>query len=108
MSSTLIKFLDGTAELSIVETSSFRTGGRKWVVSDVDNVRKGFVLKSGGRMLGANHWIYYDDFIEDGKLVTAKKVFVKARRKVALDPLDPLAFCYGLSGLFRHRQARQS
>ena len=76
--SMLINFLDGTAELSIVESSSSRSGGRKWVVSDVDNVRKGFVLKSGVRMLGPNHWIYYDDFIEDGKLVTAKKMFVKA------------------------------
>ena len=82
MSGTLINFLDGTAEISITETSSCKSGTRKWVISDVDNVRKRFLLKSRGRMMGPDHYVYYDDYIEDGKLVTAQKMVLRTRSNV--------------------------
>ena len=82
MSGTLINFLEGTAEINITETSRCRSGTRKWVISDADDVRKCFLLKSRGRMLGADHYVYYDDFVEDGKLVTAQKMVVRTRSNV--------------------------
>ena len=44
-------------------------------------------------MLGDNHWIHFDYFVEDGNLITALKIFKIARSKLALDhwasgPLD--------------------
>ena len=44
-------------------------------------------------MLGDNHWIHFDYFVEDGNLITALKIFKIARSKSALDqwtsgPLD--------------------
>ena len=56
MKSTLINFLDGTEEISIVETSS--SGARTRVISDVDGVEKSFLLTSRGSMLKANRWIH--------------------------------------------------
>ena len=83
----LINFLDGTEEISI------NYGARTWVISDVDGVEKCFLLRSSGRMLGDNHWIHFDYFVEDGNLITALKIFKIARSKLALDhwasgPLD--------------------
>ena len=89
---TWINFLDGTEEISIVEKSS--SGARKWVISDVDGVKKGFLLTSRGRMLRENCWIHSDFYVEDGNLITAQKTLVMDRSKLALDhwaatgPLD--------------------
>ena len=33
-------------------------------------------------MLGANHYVYYDDYVEGGKLVTAQKMVVRTRSNV--------------------------
>ena len=74
MPGTLIKLLDGTEEISIVETSN--SGARTWLISDVDGVDKSFLLTSRGWIRSANYWIHCDDFIEDGKLIFAKKMFV--------------------------------
>ena len=45
----------------------------------MDGLKKPFLLKSKGWMLGPNHWIQADNFIEDGKLITNRKVFVTKR-----------------------------
>ena len=87
----LIKLLDGTEEISIVEKSI--SGARKWVISDVDGVKKGFLLTSRGRMLRENCWIHSDYYVEVGNLITAQKTFMMKRSKLALDhwatgPLD--------------------
>ena len=82
MCTDLTNFLNGTAELSIVETSS--SGPRKWYVSDVDGLRKVFPLTSRSGMRGAKHWTQADDFIEDGKLMTAKKTFELVDGKLVL------------------------
>ena len=77
-------FLDGTEEISIVETSN--SGARTWLISDVDGVDKSFLLTSRGWIRSANYWLHCDDFIEDGKLTTAKKSFMMADNK-AIGPL---------------------
>ena len=82
MPRALINFLDGKAEFSISET--FSSGVRMWVISDVDGLQKGFQLTSRGGLQRAGHWTHSDDFIEDGKLVTARKAFGMAGGKVAL------------------------
>ena len=50
MSNTLINFLDGTAELTIAETSSCKSGSRKWMISDhcSSNVKLGAPWKFPG------------------------------------------------------------
>ena len=74
MPRALINFLDGKAEFSIVE--NFDSGARMWVLSDVDGLQKEFQLKSRGESQRAGcHWIHSEDFVEDGKLVTARKAF---------------------------------
>ena len=80
--SNLINFLDGSSEFSIVETSSSEP--RMWDVFDVDGVKKRFPLTSRCRMreADAKYWVYSDDFIEDGKLMTAKKAFVMVDGKL--------------------------
>ena len=88
---TWINFLDGTEEISIVEKSS--SGARKWVISDVDGVKKRFLLTSRGRILRDKYWSYSDYYVEDGHLITAQKTFMMERSKLALDqwtigPLD--------------------
>ena len=76
--------LNGTADISIVETSS--SGARNWVISDVDGFKKSFLLESKGYMLlEPERWYHIDSFIEDGKLMTKKKVFMMEGNKVALD-----------------------
>ena len=74
--SSLMKLLHGSAEISIVETSS--SGARTWVISDVDGLRKPFQLRSRGWMLRSDYWIHADDYIENGKLISARKMFVGA------------------------------
>ena len=80
--SNLINFLDGSSEFSIVETSISEP--RMWDVFDVDGVKKRFPLTSRCRMreADAKYWVYSDDFIEDGKLMTAKKAFVMVDGKL--------------------------
>ena len=77
MPNTLFDLLLGKAEISIVETSS--SGPRTWVISDVDGLKKRFQLTSRGWMDGPARWIQADNFIEDGKLITSRKVFVTTR-----------------------------
>ena len=92
---TWINFLDGTEEIGIGEKSS-KSGAKKWVISDMDGVKKGFLLTSSGRMLMLrdNYWIHSDNYVEDGNLITAQKTLVMDRSKLALDhwaatgPLD--------------------
>ena len=85
--SSLMKFFrwNGGAEISIVETSS--SEARTWVISDVDGSIKRFHLRSRGWMpqTPSNYWIHVDDFIEDGKLISARKVFVMADGQVDRD-----------------------
>ena len=93
MPCALIKFLNGKAEFSIIETSDSRKGRRMWVISDVDGLQKGFQLRSRGAPTKGcgHHWIHSDGFVEDGSLVTARKAFgMGPGRKVALivDLLD--------------------
>ena len=71
MPRNLINFLDGTSEFSIVETSS--SEARMWNIFDVDGLKKVFPLTSRSEMRGDKHWIHAEDFIEDGKLMKAKK-----------------------------------
>ena len=93
MPGTLIKLLDGTEEISIVEETNF--GARTWVISDVDGEEKGFLLRSSGEMLKNNYWMHLDSFVEDGSLIKAVKIFQIAGRKVALDhwSIGPLDQC---------------
>ena len=68
-------FLDGTAEISIAETSS-SAGARMWIVSDVDGVPKRFQMtsKSGEKRLPRHrHCWHGEGFIENGKLMTTRK-----------------------------------
>ena len=76
--SSLMKFFrwHGSAEISIVETSS--SEARTWVISDVDGSIKRFHLRSRGWMLRSDYWIHADDYIENGKLISARKMFVGA------------------------------
>ena len=78
----LINFLDGMEDIYIIET--FSSEARTWVMSDVDCVTKGFPLTSSW-MLQANHWIHCEEFIEDGNLITAQKIFMMESSKLALD-----------------------
>ena len=89
MPRALINFLDGKAEFSIAE--NFDSGGRTWVVSDVDGLKKDFQLTNRAPQRAGCHWIHSDDFVQDGKLVAARKAFGMAEDgKVALivDLLD--------------------
>ena len=79
INATLASALDKTTEISIVESS--RSMERTWVITDVDGLEKPILLTSRGWMLGPKLWIQADDFIEDGKLITCRKVFVTARPK---------------------------
>ena len=82
--SSLMKFFrwNGGAEISIVETSS--SEARTWVISDVDGLEKHFQLRSRG-LLQSDYWIHVDDFIEDGKLISARKVFAMVDGQVDRD-----------------------
>ena len=80
--SSLMKLLHGSAEISIVETSS--SGARTWVISDVDGLEKHFQLRSRG-LLQSDYWIHVDDFIEDRKLISARKVFAMVDGQVDRD-----------------------
>ena len=77
-------FLDGTAEISIAETSS-SAGARMWIVSDVDGVPKRFQMtsKSGEKRLLRHCW-HIDNFIENGKLMTTRKAFKVEEGKLLL------------------------
>ena len=77
INATLASALDKTTEISIVESS--RSMERTWVITDVDGLEKPILLTSRGWMLGPKLWIQADDFIEDGKLITSRKVFVTTR-----------------------------
>ena len=85
--SSLMKFFrwHGSAEISIVETSS--SEARTWVISDVDGSIKRFHLRSRGWMpqTPSNYWIHVDDFIEDRKLISARKVFAMVDGQVDRD-----------------------
>ena len=93
MPGTLIKLLDGTEEISIVEETNF--GARTWVIFDVDGKEKGFLLRSSDEMLKNNYWMHRDHFVENGKIITAVKLFQIARRKVVLDhwAIGPMDQC---------------
>ena len=77
INATLASALDKTTEISIVESS--RSMERTWVITDVDGLEKPILLTSRGWMLGPKLWIQADDFIEDSKLISRRKVFVTAR-----------------------------
>ena len=83
ISSQYTNFFDGTAEISITETSSPRA--RVWIVSDVDGVRKRFQMnsKSGEKRLLRHCW-HIDNFIENGKLMTTRKAFKVEEGKLLL------------------------
>ena len=84
--SSLKSFLYGeTADISIVDTSGY--GGRRWDISDVDGLKKSFLLRSEGHVSRflTGKWIHTDSFIEDGKLITNKKVFAMEGEKVAFN-----------------------
>ena len=72
-------FLDGTAEIKILEETSTEEP-RMWAISDVDNVAKCFELTSSCWKPPQDSprygWIHSDFFIEDGKLMAVKKGFV--------------------------------
>ena len=77
-------FLDGTAEIRILEETS-PDEPRMWGISDVDNVFKCFELTSSCWELPdlnllppdsePYEWIHSDFFIEDGKLMAVRKGF---------------------------------
>ena len=73
ISSQITNLFDGTAEISITETSSPRA--RVWIVSDVDGVQKRFWMtsKSGEKRQRRNPCWHMDGFIENGKLMTIRK-----------------------------------
>ena len=75
----------GTADISIVDTSGY--GERRWHISDVDGLKKSFLLRSEGHVSRflTGKWIHTDSFIEDGKLITNKKVFAMEGEKVAFN-----------------------
>ena len=93
MPGTLIELLDGTEEISIVEETN--CGARTWVIFDVDGKEKEFRLRSSDKILKNNYWEHRDHFVEDGKIITAVKIFQIARRKVAFDhwAIGPLDQC---------------
>ena len=87
--SSLKSFLyGGTADISIVDTSGY--GERRWHISDVDGLKKSFLLRSEGHVSRflTGKWIHTDSFIEDGKLKMNRKMFAMAGNKVALDKGD--------------------
>ena len=74
---TMASAINKTTEISIVETS--RSEERTWVITDVNGLEKPVLLTSRGWMDGPARWIQTDNFIEDGKLITSRKVFVTTR-----------------------------
>ena len=91
MSRALVNFLDGKSEFKIAE--QINSGTRSWVISDVDDLRKEVMASRGGLEKRSGHWIHFDDFIEDGKLVTMRKAFGMAKCKMVLcvDLIDSFA-----------------
>ena len=91
MPRALVNFLDGKSEFKIAE--QINSGTRSWVISDVDDLRKEVMASKGGLEPRSGHWIHFDDFIEDGKLVTMRKAFGMAKCKMVLcvDLIDSFA-----------------
>ena len=91
MPRALVNFLDGKSEFEIAE--QINSGTRCWVISDVDDLRKEVMASKGGLEPRSGHWIHFDDFIEDGKLVTMRKAFGMAKCKMVLrvDLIDSFA-----------------
>ena len=91
MPRALVNFLDGKSEFEIAE--QINSGTRSWVISDVDDLRKEVMASKGGLEPRSGHWIHFDDFIENGKLVTMRKAFGMAKCKMVLcvDLIDSFA-----------------
>ena len=85
ISSQFNNLFDGTAEISITETSSPQA--RRWNFTDVDGVQKRFRMTSKAKRVEKLHlrlcW-HMDDFIENGKLMTVRKVFKEEDGKLVL------------------------
>ena len=85
ISSQFNNLFDGTAEISITETSSPRA--RTWNFTDVDGVQKWFQMTSKSiekRLLRHCCRWHLDDFIENGKLMTVRKAFKEEDGKLVL------------------------
>ena len=69
---SLIKFIEGKEEFSIVES---KTGPRKWVISDVDGEEKVWLRERGIFRQWETLRYRHDHFIEDGTLVTLFELY---------------------------------
>ena len=76
---SLIKFIEGKEEFSIVES---KTWPRKWVISDVDGMDKVWLTARGDLIQRATFWGRYDHFIEDGTLVFLFELYNERMGKI--------------------------
>ena len=71
----LVKVIEGTQEFSVVESKS---GPKNWVMFDIGWKKE--MLRYRGEVdfsshRGLDNWVYCDDFIKDGKVVSVSKIW---------------------------------
>ena len=79
-----IKILEGAEEFSIKRKS--KNGLRTWFMSDVDHWRMDRLANRGKLIPGSGNrrWDFYDDFIEDGSLVSIVRIYRMENGKTEL------------------------
>ena len=82
-----IKILEGAEEFSIKRKS--KNGLRTWFMSDYDFwvdrlANRGKLIPGSGNRLPLGLWDFYDDFIEDGSLVSIVKTYRMENAKTEL------------------------
>ena len=81
MPADVVKFIESASELTIHQT---RGELRIWAVHDKLCLSREFLTRIGHVSSEMGQWTYWDEFIEDGKLVGVLKVFVMNNGKMEL------------------------
>ena len=81
VTSNVVKFIESASELTIHQT---RGELRTWAVHDKLCLSREFLTRRGHVSSEMGQWTYWDEFIEDGKLVGVLKVFVMNNGKMEL------------------------
>ena len=89
MPHNVVKFIEGSSKFTIEET---RGELRTWIVRDKLYMSREFLRGRGQVSSEMGQWTYWDEFIEDGKLVGVVKGFVMNNGKIelALDCRDSI------------------
>ena len=81
MPANVVKFIEGSSKFTIEET---RGELRTWVVRDNLYMSREFLRGRGQVSSEMGQWTYWDEFIEDGKLVGVVEGFVMNNSKMEL------------------------